>query len=114
MTVYNSLKSLGLPIIFLKRPKFGASQMVISYHFYNQGNAKFGDGKPNEQSGSLQVDLFSLKADYTSTVNEVKELLSSANFIYFDGDDNLDKLSETEQLYHKILLFNYVESEVKE
>lgn len=112
MTVYNALKTLNLPTTFLKRPQFGVSQMVISYHFFNQGNDSFGDGKANEQTGSLQVDLFSKKADYESTVSEVKSLLDGANFMFSDGSDNIDKLSETEQLYHKVLIFNYVESEV--
>lgn len=110
-TVASILEVLGLPINFLKRPQFGKSKTVISYHFFNQGNAKYGDGKPNEQNGVLQVDVFS-KTDYTSTVSEVKALLAGANFMYFDGDDNIDQLSPNEQLYHKVLIFNYVESEV--
>lgn len=112
VTVYDALKSLGLPISFLKRPKFGVSNMVISYHFFNESGDNYGDGKPTEQTGALQVDLFSKKADYSSTVSKVKALLEGANFMYADGDDNIDKLSETEQLYHKVLIFNYVESEV--
>lgn len=110
----NKLESLNIPILFLKRPQFGTSQMVISYHFFNEGNAQYGDGKPNEENGTLQVDIFSKKANYTSTVSEVKTLLEGANFMYFDGDDNIDQLSPNEQIYHKILRFNYVESEVIE
>ncbi|HHX60712.1 MAG TPA: hypothetical protein GX707_08365 [Epulopiscium sp.] len=112
MAVYSTLKALNIPTTFLKRPQFGTSQMVMSYHFFNEGNLMYGDGKPNRSGGALQVDLFSKKADYSSTVSEVKALLAGAKFRYFDGSDDIEKLSETEQLYHKVLIFNYVESEV--
>lgn len=113
MTVYNILKPLNLPIEFLKRPQFDTSKTVISYHFFNESDDNFGDGKANEEAGALQVDIFS-KIDYTSTVREVKEALSSANFMYFSGHDDIESLSNSEQIYHKILIFNYVESEVKQ
>lgn len=111
MTVYNILKPLNLPIEFLKRPQFDTSKTVISYHFFNESDDNFGDGKANEEVGALQVDIFS-KTDYTSTVKEVKSLLSSANFMYSNGYDNIENLSSSEQIYHKVLIFNYVESEV--
>lgn len=113
MTVYNALKPLNLPIMFLERPNFGSDKIVISYHFFNEGNLMYGDGKPNRSGGALQVDVFSKKVDYSSTVREVKALLVGANFMYSTGYDDIEKLSETEQLYHKVLIFNYVESEVR-
>lgn len=111
MVVYNALKPLNIPVAFLKRPQFGTNKMAISYHFFNESNANYGDGKANKQGGALQVDVFS-KTDYISTVNEIKTLLGSANFMFSSGYDDIEKLSDSEQIYHKVLIFNYVESEV--
>lgn len=112
ITVYNLLKNLDTPVKFLERPGFGLTKMCISYHFFNQGNTQYGDGKPIKKGGSLQVDVFSKKIDYTSIVGEIEDILSSANFRLFDKKDDIENLSNSEQIYHKILIFNYSESEV--
>ena len=114
MTVYNLLKPLNAPIKFLERPDFGQNKMCISYHFFNQGNTEYGDGKPTEKGGALQIDVFSKKVDYTNIINDIENILSNANFMLFDKRDDLENLSNSEQIYHKILIFNYVESEVIE
>ncbi|HHX11715.1 MAG TPA: hypothetical protein GX731_02755 [Clostridiales bacterium] len=114
MTVYSLLKPLDMPIKFLERPDFGQNKMCVSYHFFNQGDMEFGDGNPTKKGGSLQVDVYSKKVDYTSIVSDIKNILSNANFMLFDKRDDLENLSNSEQIYHKILIFNYVESEVIE
>lgn len=112
VTVYNLLKPLDIPIKFLQRPSFGKDGLAISYHFFNEGNLVYGDGKPIKSGGALQIDIFSKLTDYTSTVKVVKEALSSANFKYANGSDDIENLSNSEQIYHKVLIFNYVENGV--
>lgn len=113
-TVYNILEPLNIPILYILRPKNDSSnKIVISYHFFNEGYELHGDGKGKEFGGSLQVDVFSL-SDYTSIVNQVKNLLETNKFKLApggsrDSDDSFNNV----QYYHKILVFNYVEEEVK-
>lgn len=111
--VYIILKPLRVPIKWLKRPPFDASQIAISYHFFNEGDLIYGDGSVSEEGGALQVDIFS-KVDYSSTIKEVKRLLKGAGFLFADGHpDAEEKLDDNTTVYHKILIFNYVESVVK-
>lgn len=110
-TVYNVLKQLNLPVKWQLRPYFDKSQIVISYHFFNEGDLLHGDGEGIEEGGALQIDIFS-KINYTSTVKEVKKLLKCAGFLFEDAKDDTEQLDENTIIYHKILIFNYIESEV--
>lgn len=109
--VYNVLKPLNLPVKWQLRPSFDKSKTVISYHFFNEGDLLHGDGEGIEEGGALQIDIFS-KTNYTSTVKEVKSLLKRAGFLFEEAKDNTEKLDENTIIYHKILIFNYIESEV--
>ena len=109
--VYNILEQLNLPIKWQLRPPFDKSQIVISYHFFNEGDMLFGDGSSAEEGGTLQVDIFS-KTDYTGAVKEVKKLLKGAGFLFASSNDDMEELDNNTMIYHKILIFNYIESEV--
>lgn len=110
--VYEVLKPLNLPIKWLKRPPFDKSNIAISYHFFNESGELFGEGKATEEGGSLQVDVFG-KTDYSSIVKDVKKLLKSARFLFAEAyPDTEEALDQNTTVYHKVLIFNYLESEV--
>ena len=109
--VYEILKPLGLPMKWQLTPPFDSKNIVISYHFFNEGNLLYGEGEAVEEGGSLQVDVFS-KVDYMSAVKEIKRLLKGACFLYADARDDTEELDSNTIIYHKILIFNYCESEV--
>ena len=113
MTVYNLLKPLNLPVKFLQRPDFGGNSIAISYHFFNETDMQYGDGEPNKNGGSLQVDVFSQGGDYTQTVNDIKTILTTKGFLFSYSNDDIENLGNSEQIYHKIIRFNYIESEVE-
>lgn len=108
--VYDILKPLEIPVLYVLRPDIENNRIGISYHFFNEGYNLFGDGKGKRMSGSLQVDIFST-IDYTGVVKRVKELLELNSFKLSDMRDSDDSFNNI-QYYHKILIFNYVESEV--
>lgn len=109
--VYDILKPLKVPTKWQLRPQFDKNKMVISYHFFNEINLLNGDGEPAEEGGSLQLDIFS-KTDYTSIVKKAKKLLREAGFLFQDANDDTEELDSNTVIYHKILIFNYIESEV--
>lgn len=111
-TVYNILKPLDIPVKYILRPDIsGSSKIGISYHFFNESPNLYGDGESKEEGGTLQIDIFST-VDFTSTVNQVKVLMKANKFRLADGRDSDDSFSNV-QYYHKILIFNYSEKEVK-
>ena len=60
----------------------------------------------------LQVDIFST-VDYSAIVQQIQELLEENNFRLADKRDSEDSFEEGGiKYYQKILIFNYVESEV--
>jgi len=94
------------------RPKIDKTNKIgISYHFLNESYNLYGDGKGNEYGGVLQIDIFSL-IDYTDVVEQVKQIMKENNFRLADSRDSDDSLGDL-NYYHKILIFNYTESEVK-
>ena len=113
-TVYNILKPLNIPTKFILRPNIDSSNKVgISYHFFNEGYNLHGDGQGKEPGGSVQIDVFSL-VDYTNIVTQIKDLMKANKFRLApggarDSDDTFNNV----QYYHKILIFNYLESEVR-
>ena len=111
-TVYNILKPLSIPIKYILRPDIsGSSKTGISYHFFNESPNLYGDGEGKEEGGVLQIDIFST-IDFTSIVNQVKDLMKANKFRLADSKDSDDSFSNV-QYYHKILIFNYSEKEVK-
>lgn len=110
--VYNILEPLNVPALFMLRPKIdNANKVGLSYHFFNESNNLYGDGEGLEFGGVLQIDVFSLE-DYTNVVNQIKNIMKANNFRLADSRDSDDSFNNT-QYYQKILIFNYVEREVK-
>ena len=110
-TVYNILKPLNIPILYILRPDIsGSSKVGISYHFFNESPILYGDGEGIEEGGSLQIDVFST-VDFTSVVKQVKDLMKANKFKFADSWDSDDSLSNV-KYYHKVLIFNYSEKEV--
>ena len=109
--VYEILSTLKLPTKWLIAPDFGHHNIVISYHFFNEADLLHGDGQATEEGGALQVDIFS-KVDYTNVTQEVKELLKKAHFLLEDARDDIEEIDNHTIIYHKILIFNYIKSEV--
>lgn len=110
-TVGTYLKPLGYPVLWQKRPKI-QNKPVISFHFFSEKEELKGNGRGVSDAGSLQIDIFS-KSDYTKAVKDVKIALIEKGFLFVEGSDDIESISDTEEIYHKILIFNYVESEVK-
>ncbi len=111
-TVYNILKPLNIPVLFLRRPKIDKTNKIgISFHFFNESYNLYGDGNGNESGGVLQIDVFSL-IDYTNVVNQIKQIMKENKFRLADSRDSDDSMNEI-NYYQKILIFNYIESEVK-
>ena len=109
--VYNILSPLSIPILYILRPEInGTNKVGISYHFFSEGYELHGDGEGNEPGGSIQIDIFSL-IDYTSMVNQVKSIMKENKFRLADMRDSDDSLDNV-KYYHKIMIFNYAESEV--
>ena len=110
--VYEVLQPIGIPIKYILRPDISGSNKVgISYHFFNESPNLYGDGEGKEEGGTLQIDVFST-IDFTSIVNQVKTLMKANKFRLADSRDSDDSFSNV-QYYHKILIFNYSEKEVK-
>lgn len=110
--VYNILQPLNIPVQYILRPDIsGSAKTGISYHFFNEGNELYGDGDGVAEGGVLQIDIFST-VDYSSTVSQIKGLMKANKFRLADSRDNDDSFSNI-KYYHKILIFNYIESEVR-
>ena len=109
--VYNILSGIGVPVQYILRPDISTAKTGISYHFFNEGYELHGDGKGKELGGVLQVDVFST-IDYSSTVQQVRELLEAAKFRLADMRDGNDGFEDSMKYYQKILIFNYNEREV--
>jgi len=109
--VYDILNPIGVPVRYILRPDMSSAKTGISYHFFNESYELYGDGKGAEFGGALQVDVFST-VDYSSTVQQIKELLEAAKFRLADMRDGADGFEDSMMYYQKILIFNYNEREV--
>lgn len=109
--VYELLKTLKYPVKWQVRPKLDkANTAVISFHFFNQVDSLYGNGKGLEQGGALQIDVFSF-TDYTKAVEEIKKLFVNNKFRFAEMYDDIEEIGNN-QVFHKIIIFNYTESEV--
>lgn len=108
--VYTALKTFKLPVAYIVRPAFGSNKAVISYHFFNSTHAYYGDGEGKDFTTSLQVDVF-YTADIKDLTRQIITKLKELNIRFSYEDEYEDTLSGT-RLYHKVLVFNYLESEV--
>lgn len=109
--VYDILSVIGVPIQYILRPDISTAKTGISYHFFNEGYELYADGKGEEFGGVLQVDVFST-VDYSSIVQQTRALLEENKLRLADMRDGDDGFEDSMKYYHKILIFNYVESEV--
>lgn len=109
-TVEKVLKKLPYKFKWQTRPRI-ENNPVISFHFFNEENELFGDGDGLEMGGELQVDVFS-KNDYSKAVKEIRAALEKAKFRFSEQWDDIEEINSTEKIYHKIILFNFIESEV--
>lgn len=110
--VNSVLKSINnpVPVNWNVRPEINANvNTAITFYFFSESDSIFGDGEGLQPGGSVQVSIFST-GDYTSTVNEVKAAMKAAGFRFADGWDSEESLPR--KYYQKILIFNYIESEV--
>lgn len=111
-TVYNILKPLSIPVLYILRPDITKDKIGISYHFFGESYMLYSDGKGQRIGGALQVDIFAT-VDYSSIVKQAIALLESNGFRLVDSRDTYDSLSTNIQYYQKTLIFNYIESEVQ-
>ena len=110
--VYNILQPLDIPVQYILRPDIsGNTKIGVSYHFFNEGNELYGDGEGIAEGGVLQIDIFST-VDYSNVVSQIKGLMKTNKFRLADSRDSDDSFNNL-KYYHKILIFNYVESEVR-
>jgi hypothetical protein len=110
-TVYNILKVLNFPCTWQLRAPFGTKNTVISYHFFGESGEEYGDGDYTEETGSCQVDVF-CKGDFSNTVEQIKSLMKQGSFLFVSGNEEEEQVDGIGTVYHKILIFNYLKSEV--
>ena len=108
--VYGILRDFKLPSAYFVRPNFGSNTAVLSYHFFYHRYSVYGDGEGKDFIGSLQIDIF-YKRDLKDLPKQIIKELEKINFRFSYEDEFEDTLSGT-RLYHKVLVFNYLESEV--
>ena len=111
-TVYNLLIPIGIPCRWQDRPDFSSSNTVISYHFFGDGPEDFGEGEYQDESGSCQIDIFS-KGNYSNIVEQVKSRMKQGSFLFAPSPgDTIEEVDGIGKIYHKVLIFNYMKSEV--
>lgn len=111
--VYTMLKSCNVPLGYIDRPPLTTSNIVLSYHFFNQRGGMFGDGKVVEKSGSLQIDIFSKnKIDFTVIKAQIEQLLEVNGFLSPNSYDTQEDIEGVGLTSHVVITSNYLESEV--
>lgn len=110
-TVYETLKFLGIPVQWQTRPKIGDCGHAVSFHFFNEGGLLYGDGEEEYEGGTCQIDIFAT-TDYTQLAKQIKKLMREKGFVPDSmQSDTIEDLGAM-KLYHKVMNFNYIESEV--
>lgn len=99
--VLSTLGPLPVPVEYMDYT--GASTTYITFFFYNEQGALFGDDEEIQTAYGLQVDVWSM-GDYTNLVDQTKELLKQVGFI---RNFAIDLFEEDTKIYHKSLRFNY-------
>lgn len=106
------LKQFKIPFNYIIRPEInGRSPTVISFHFFGKAWSYYGDGKGKEFEQSLQIDVFYLR-DIKNLENEIIEKFENNRFKFTGATDTVETVSGN-KMYHKVLTFNFLESEVK-
>ena len=107
--IYQLLKPLGHPCQYILRPNLDRG-VSISYHFFNRSRALRGDGKGRGFTQSVQIDVF-YNRDIGSLADDIIDIMEAAGFLFSREDDDAEIVGGV-RLYHKILVFNFLESEV--
>jgi hypothetical protein len=100
--IIDTLKPIGVPVNF--QTYSGTATTYITFFEYSQQSALNADDEEQKTVHRIQVDVWS-KGDYTSIVQQVKDLMNAAGF---------RRTTETElyepdtKIYHKMLRFSYV------
>jgi hypothetical protein len=100
--IIDTLKPLGVPVAF--QTYSGTATTYITFFFYNSKGELFADDEEIETGFYIQVDVWS-KGDYTSIVQQVKDLLKEAGF---RRTTETDLYEPDTKIYHKVLRFSYV------
>lgn len=102
------LTPIGVPMKYELRPDSFPS---ISYHFFGEQGALFGDGELEQEVVSCQVDIwYKNKDDYIQIKKQVKSAMKKADFLFSNAMGTFEK---DVRAYHEVLVFNfYYESEV--
>lgn len=101
--IIDALKPLNIDVCFKRYS--GKDDTYITFHEYFSGGEEYEDDEEIFTAHYLQVDVWS-KTDYTSLVNEVKNLLKFAGFKRLN---EADLYEEDTKIYHKGLKFYYLE-----
>ena len=111
--VYDILKTLELPLDHILRPDMNKkTNMVISYHLFNEHGYQFGDGKIKKYGGSLQVDLFARhRVDYREIKKKISTILTRAGFTLVNIDTTGEHVDGIGDLDHVIFTFNYIDKD---
>ena len=109
--VAEALSPLKVPIKYIVRPDMSRENIGISYHFYSETPSLYGDGEIQQVEGMLQVDIF-YKAALGDLPRRIITLLKAQGFRWYDSSEDKETLAGV-RLYHKILQFSYLQSEVE-
>lgn len=108
--IYTALQPFNIPVKYVTRPALNAEGIAVSFHFYSERYSYYGDGEGVDFLRALQVDIF-YKKDLNGLDRRIIEALKTKKIRFenaFDSDDSIDGV----RLYHKVLTFNFLESEV--
>lgn len=108
--IYTALQPLNIPVKHVTRPALNAEGIAVSFHFYIERYAYYGDGEGVDFLRALQVDIF-YKKDLNGLDRRIIEALKTKKIRFENADDSDDSIYGV-RLYHKVLTFNFLESEV--
>lgn len=111
--VHNLLKSIGLPLDHNFRPDINSnSNMVISYHLFNERGYQFGDGKITKYGGNLQVDLFAKhRVDYRNAKKLISKILTKAGFNLMYINTTSEYVEGIGYIDHTVFTFSYLDKD---
>lgn len=105
--IYEVLRKFNYPVKYLLRPAFDDKNIVISFHFFNERYAYYGDGEGKNFEKNIQVDIF-YKSDIANLDRLIIDELKKLNIRFEESFESEDSLSGI-RLYHKVLRFYFFE-----
>ena len=103
------LNQLDIKAKYIIRPAIPTG-LAISYHFYTDRYAYYGDGDGVDFIQALQVDIF-YQRNLNGLDRQIINLFKKYNIRFENSFDSFETLNNV-RLYHKVLTFNFLESEV--